>query len=277
MNEKKNGKKGALIAVISVVVLIAAAAAAYLFFGPKTIAGDWELVVNPELGNETPDEAQSVEKVFYTFTKPGEYGDGTYKTYFDGGVEEGAYKLSEKDGKRYINMGTEDLEYRIEGVKLFKAAKLTITYPEFADEQTGQTAPSQDYIFEQAESPKYEKCSYKSYETDKALVGEWTTNERTLGYFSEDLSYTQTVKFTDKGIMTIHYQSDDLALDRYMYYAYTAENGELSFSLVTDPDTVYTVSYEVGGDGTLKFTEDNTSDSIFADSFFSDVVYSSAT
>lgn len=231
------------------------------------------MVVNPEITKATPDEVENSEKVFYTFSKPGEYGDGVYKTYFDGGIEEGEYKLSEKDSKKLINLGTEDLEYKIIGSKLFGNAKLTITYPEHTDDQTGQKSPAQDYVFAQAKAPEYEKESYNSFETDEALVAEWISNERTLSYYVNELSYTETVKFYDNGIMTIHYESADLALDRYMYYAYTVKDGELTFSLVTDKETQYTVSYGFDKNGNLKFTEDNTSSSIFADAFFSDVTY----
>lgn len=62
-------------------------------------------------------------------------------------------------------------------------------------------------------------------------------------------------------------------LDRYMYYAYTAKNGRLEFSLVTDKETKYTVSYKTEDGKSLKFTNDKTTSSIFADEVFSDVTY----
>lgn len=273
MKTKFIHKKRLVISIITAVVLIAACAVVYSFLAPKSISGDWELVVNPEISKATPDEVKDSDRVYYTFSKPGEYGDGVYKTYYDGGVEEGEYKLSEKSGKKFINLGTEDLEYKIIGSKLFGNAKLTVTYPEYTDEQTGQKSPAQDYVFVQEKAPEYEKQSYDSFETDKTLVSEWVSNERTLSYYVNELSYTETVKFYDNGIMTIHYESTDLALDRYMYYAYTVKDGTLTFSLVTDKETQYTVSYEFDKDGNLKFTEDNTSSSIFSNEFFADVTY----
>ena len=273
MKENSNKKKRIIMIAAIAAVLVVAGVALYAFLAPKTIEGDWELVVNPEITKATPDEAEDGDKVYYSFSKPGEYGDGTYKTIYDSGIEEGAYKLSEKDGKKFINMGTEDLEYSITGSKLFGSAKLTITYPQQTDDETGQSTPAQDYVFAQAKAPDYEKESYASYKTDDQLIGEWMTNERTLSYYVYELSYTETVKFNDKGIMTIHYESSDLALDRVLYYAYTADNDTLTFSLVTDKDTQYTVGYGFDKDGNLKFTEDTTDSSIFADAFFSDVTY----
>ncbi len=272
MKENTNKKKRIIILVVIAVILIIAGIIAYAFLAPKSIEGDWEMIVNPEVRKATPDEAESSERVYYSFNKPGEYGDGTYKTFFDGGVEKGEYKLSEKDGKKYINMGTEDLEYTVSGSRLFGTAKLTITYPEKTDEETGQSAPAQDYVFSQAKAPDYEKESYSSFMTDDLLVGEWVTNERTLSYYVYNLSYTETVNFDDKGIMTIRYESADLMLDRVLYYAYTAENGTLTFSSVTDKETQYTVGYGFD-DGNLRFKDDMTSDSIFSDAFFSDVIY----
>lgn len=273
MKEKTTHKKKIIISVIIIVVLIVVGAVAFLILPPKSISGDWELVVNPEIANATSDEAENSNNSYYTFSNPGEYGDGTYKTYYEGGVEEGEYKLSDKDGKKYINLGTEELEYTITGSKLFGNAKLTITFPEYTDEQSGEISPAQDYIFEQAKAPDYENEAYTTFETDKALLSEWVTSERKLTYYVYELSYTETVRFNENGVMVIHYESAELALDRYMYYSYTANNGELTFSLVTDKETKYSVSYEIDNDGNLKFTNDNTSSSIFADEIFSDVTY----
>ena len=269
-------KKRIIICAVIIAVLTALGAAAFVFLAPNLLEGDWELVVNPEVAKATIDEAESEQKVYYSFGKPGEYGDGKYKTFYDGGVEEGDYKLSEKDGKKTINMGTGELAYTIEGSKLFGGATLTIIYPETTDGQTGQTTEAQDYIFKTAKAPDYEKECYASFETDKALTGKWTTKERTLSYFTSDLSYTETVAFKDNGIMTIHYESKELALDRVMYYAYTAKDGGLIFSPVTDKETTYTVAYEPGREGELRFTDDRTTASIFADAFFSDVTYQRA-
>ena len=274
MEKKKIPKRRiAIIAVIAAVVLIAAGVLLYGFLAPQKITGDWELVVNPEISRATPDEVEDSDRVYYSFSEPDSNGEGTYKTFFDSGVEEGKYALSEKGSKKFINMGTEDLEYTITGSKLFGSSKLTITFPEQKDEETGVTTPAQDYVFVREKSPEYEKESYRSFQTDTALSGEWKTDERTLSYYVYDLSYTQTVGFSDSGVMTIHYESADLVLDRVMYYAYTAEGGELTFSPVTDKETKYTVPYRIDGSGNLLFTDDNTSASIFADEFFGDVTY----
>jgi len=273
MKDKQVQKKRIIIIAVIAVVLIAAGALAYAFLAPSTIEGDWEMIVNPETSKATRDEVQDRDRVYYSFGKPGEYGDGIYKTYYDGGVEEGAYKLSKKDGKAYINMGTEELEYSVTGSWLLGSAKLTITFPSQTDEETGQSTPAQDYIFTRAKAPKYENESYDSFETDQALISEWMTNERTLTYYVYTLSYTETVSFNDKGIMTIRYESTDLMLDRTMYYAYTATDGELTFSSVTDKETKYTVAYSFDQNRNLIFTNDDTESSIFADAFFGDVTY----
>lgn len=258
---------------MSAIVIVVAVVFAFSFATSKSINRDWELVVNPEITQAASDETEVSDRVYYTFSAPGKYGDGTYKTYYDGGVEEGTYKLSEKDGKNLINLGTEDLEYKITGSKLLKNEKLIITYPEHVNQQTGQKVSAQDYVFAQAKAPKYENESYALFEVDNALIGKWITNERTLAYYTYDLTYTQTVEFLENGIMTIHYKSADLALDRYMYYAYSSKEGELSFCLVTDKETEYTVSYDFDENGNLKFIEDNTQASIFTDAFFSSVTY----
>lgn len=272
MKEKVIQKKRLIIIAAIVVVLLAAGVVLFILLAPKTIEGDWELIDNPEITRATPDEVKNADKVYYSFSKPGEYGDGTYKTYFDGGVEEGKYKLSETDGNKTINMGTEDLVYTITGSKVFGTAKLKITYPAQTDEQTGQTTPAQDYVFTQAKAPDYEKGSYSSYQTDDLLLGEWITKERTLAYYIYNLTYTETVGFSDDGIMTIHYESEDLMLDRVLYFAYSTEDNTLTFSSVTDKETRYAVGYETDQDGNLKFS-DTTSESMFSDAFFSDVTY----
>ena len=270
------GKKKVLIVIIillAVLLLIAAGVAIKIFLFPDSVSGDWELIVNPEVSKASSDEQTDSDRVFYTFGEAGKYGDGIYKTYYGSGIEEGQYKLSEKDGKNYIYLGTENLEYSITGSRLFGNAKLTITFPEKTDEQTGEKTPAQDYIFAQAQAPDYESESYENFETDSRLLSEWVTKERSLSYFSEELSYTETVRFNKNGIMTIHYESADLALDRYMYYAYTAADETLTFSPVTDKDSHNTVSYEFDEKGNLRFTQDSTSSSIFADEIFSDVTY----
>lgn len=273
---KKKTKCPLTYIILSVVVVVALIVAALTFLLPKSIQGEWELVVNPEISQATPDEIEDSKRVYYTFSKPNKYGDGTYKTFFDGGVEEGTYKLSEKDGKELINLGTKDMEYKIKGSKLLGLAKLTIIYPEYTNEETGEKIPAENYVFEQAKAPNYEKECYDSYETDSKLIGRFTSNERTLAYYMYELPYTQTVELFGNGIMTIHYESQELMLNRCMYYAYTAQNNELTFSLVTDKEKKYTVKYEIDENGNLVFTEDSTNGSIFADAFFSTVTYYTA-
>lgn len=264
-----NKKKKIILSVEITAALITGAIiiCSVIMDNSQTISGDWEMIVNPELTSSAYDEADSSQKVYYTFSEPGKYGDGEYKTIFDGGIEKGDYKLSEKDGKSYINMGTVDLEYKIKG------SELTITFPESFDSQTGESIPSEDYVFTRAKAPEYEKESYESFEPDKALIAEWVTEERTLSYYASELSYTETVEFLESGVMVIRYYSEDLLLDRYMYYAYTAEDGDLTFSPVTDKETKFNVSYTLDKDGNLKFENDETSSSIFADAFFSDVTF----
>lgn len=262
-------KKKIVCIVVAAAALIVGALVTFLvkMNAKQTISGDWEMIVNPEITNSTPNEVNSIQKVYYTFSEPGKYGDGEYKTIFDGGIELGKYKLSEKDGKSYINMGTEDLEYKIAD------SELTITYPENFDEQTGEKAPAEDYVFSRAKAPEYENEAYELFETDKGLIAEWVTEERTLSYYTSELSYTETIEFLENGVMIIKYYSEDLLLDRYMYYAYTVKDSTLLFSPVTDKETKYKVSYTLDKDGNLKFENDETSSSIFADAFFSDVIY----
>lgn len=266
--KKTLNKRLILIAFIAVILIAGALVICLARMNAKqTISGDWELIVNPEITNFPSDEADSSPKVYYTFSEPGKYGDGEYKTIFDGGIETGDYKLSEKDGKSYINMGTVDLEYKIE------RAELTITYPESSDEQTGENSPAEDYVFTRAKAPEYEKEAFDSFEIDKSLIAEWITEERTLSYYASELTYTEKVEFRENGVMVIRYYSEDLLLDRYMYYAYTAGDGTLIFSPVTDKEVKYQVSYTFDKNGELRFENDETTFSIFSDAFFSDVTY----
>ena len=265
LNKKK---KIILTAVITAVLIVGALIACLVIKNDsQSISGEWEMIVNPEITDSAQDDVNSSPKVYYTFSKAGKYGDGEYKTIFDCGIEAGKYKLSEKDGKSYINMGTVDLEYKIEG------SELTMTYPESLDEQTGEKIQAEDYVFTRTKAPEYKNEAYESFETDKVLIAEWVTEERTLSYYTSELSYTETVEFLENGVMIIRYYSEDLSLDRYMYYAYTVEDSILLFSLVTDKETQYKVSYTLDKNGNLKFENDETSDSIFSDAFFSDVTY----
>lgn len=269
----KKKRKITPIILILILTVIVIGIVVFSFITSKTLDGAWELVENPEIEKSTSDEVKDSDRVYYTFSKSTDYGNGTYKTYFNGGVEEGEYKLSKKNGKKLINLGTKDLEFKITGSRIFGNAKLTIIYPEYTDEQTGEKHSAENYIFVQAKNPKYEEQSYSKFEIDNSLINKWITNERNLSYYGYELSYTETVEFFDNGIMTIHYYSDDLAVDRYMYYAYTTKDNNLTFSLITDKETKYTVDYQFDNKGNLKFTDDTTEASIFADAFFSDFTY----
>ncbi|MBQ2825155.1 MAG: hypothetical protein IJF19_02670 [Clostridia bacterium] len=269
----KNKKMLIFFAVLGV-LLIAGLIVGGSFLIPKDIAGAWELVVNPEVPEATADEVNDADKVYYVFDKPDRYGRGEYRTCYQGGVEHFVYELLKEDSVNKINLGTEDMEYKISGSKLLRNAELTIIYPQYTDESTGVSYEAQEYIFKQAKNPRYEKQSYKDYETDSKLLYEkWTSNERTLAYYFYSIPYVETVEFTDDGIMVIRYESSDLALDRYMYYAYTAKDGTLTFSPVTEKETKYTVGYEFDENGNLKFINDTTVNSIFADAFFGEFAF----
>ena len=271
------GKKAKVIVIdLAAVVLAAAIGIGLSFVFSKTVSGAWELVVNPEVAASTADEIPESEKVYYVFEKPDRYGKGRWHICYQGGVEYYEYELTEEDSVEKINLGSGNLEYRITGSRLFGNAKMTIVYPEYTDESTGVTYDAEEYVFEGAKSPDYDKGSYKAYDTDQKLLGKWANNQRSLSYFYYSLYYTQTVEIRDNGIMVIHYESKDLGLDRYMYYAYTAKDSELTFSLVTDKDTKYTVSYGFDENGNLKFTKDTTTASIFADAIFGDFTYYTA-
>jgi len=274
MREKKLCKRN-LIIIISVVLvlLIAVGVVVHLYFAKRTFTGAWELTINPEVTESTADEVPESEKAYYVFDEPNKYGEGTWRTYYGGGVEHFTYELLEEDGVDKINLGSVNLEYKITGSRLFGNAKIELIYPEQIDESTGETTESMTYVLEQADTPDYENSAFEDYNTDKALLSKWTSNERTLSYYYYLIPYRETVTFDDNGIMTIRYESEDLLLDRYMYYAYTANDGELTFSVVTDRDTKYTVYYEFDADGNLKFTNDTTANSIFADAIFGEFTY----
>ncbi|MBQ8057641.1 MAG: hypothetical protein IJ275_04835 [Ruminococcus sp.] len=271
--DKRKKRKKISVLSVAVVLVILILCVVLSFVGKKSIEGEWELTVNPEVTQATPDEIEDADRVYYIFEKPNQYGNGKWKICYDGGVEYYEYDLIEKDGEELINLGSVDLTYKFTGSKLLGNAKITLVYPEYTDEQTGQTVQAQEYVLEQAKAPDYEKESYDDYEVDDELIGEWATNERTLAYYYYSIPYSQTVSFTDKGVMTIRYESEDLALDRYMYYAYTAKDNKLTFSMVTDKDTKFTVSYKLDENGNLKFNDDTTQNSIFADAFFGDFTF----
>ncbi|MBE6738541.1 MAG: hypothetical protein E7566_07835 [Ruminococcaceae bacterium] len=239
---------------------------------PNDISGAWELVENPELTASSDDEAEK-ENAYYVFDAPDKYGRGSYYTCYQGGVEYFEYELLEEESVEKINLGTENLEYKITGSKSKGDATLTVIYPEHTDEMTGLKQEAMEYVFAQAETPDYEKQSFEDFTLDNSLIGTWVNNERTLSYYQYTYTYEQCVEYKDNGIMIIRYKSDDLLLDRYMYYAYTVEDSEFTFSSVTDKETKYSVSYGLDESGNLYFIDDTTSGSIFADAFFGNFTF----
>lgn len=272
-NDKGNKKKKLKFLIIIAAAILVAVIIGVCFMIPNSVAGAWELTVNPEIGAATPDQVDESKKVYYVFEEPDKYGKGEWQTYYDGGVENHKYEFSEDKDKSKINMGSVDLEYEITGSKLFGTAKITLTYPEYTDEQTGKKVEAQTYVLEQANKPDYENNSYDEYTVDLELVGERKSEERSVSYFQYSIPYTQTMTFNNNGVMTIRYESEGLALDRYMYYSYTTKDSKLTFSLVTDKENKFEVAYELDKDRNLKFIEDNTNGSIFADAFFGDITY----
>ena len=273
MKEKKLNKKKLIIFSVIILLLIAVGITIHLYFSKRTFTGAWELTVNPEIAESTADEVSESEKAYYVFDEPNKYGEGTWRTYYAGGVEHFTYELLEEDGVDKVNLGSVNLEYKITGSRLFGNAKIELIYPEQINESTGEKTEAMIYVLEQASAPDYEESAFEDYNTDKSLLSKWTNNERSVAYYYYDIPYVQTVEFKDNGIMVIHYKSEDLALDRYMYYAYTAKGGELTFSVVTDIDAKFTVFYEFDENGNLKFINDTTTNSIFADNIFGDFTY----
>ena len=265
-------KRIVLFAVILAAVL-AGVAAGLSFLLPKTVTGSWELTVNPEaqVAEDTP--VTDTDRVYYVFDKPGRDGKGSWKICYDGGVEYYEYTLLKSNGVRKINLGSADLEYRITGSKLFGTAKMTFVYPATTDPETGEKKEAQEYVLEQRKAPDYSKMTYADFGTDVKLKGDWATNERSLTYYIYSLTYKETVSFADNGIMIIHYESEQLTLDRNLYYAYTTDGKTLTFSPVLDRETKYSVSYAFDENGNLTFTDDTTTESVFADAFFGDFTY----
>lgn len=240
----------------------------------NSISGAWELVVNPEMPQTSEGDIPEADKVYYVFEEPDKYGRGEYYTCYQGGVEHFKYELLIEDSVEKVNLGTENLEIKFSGSKAQGDASMVLILPAYTDEITGAKYEASEYVFEQAESPEYEKKAFESFEVDEALLGEkWISNGRTLPYYHYEIPYKQTVEIKDNGVMILHYESEELALDRFMYYAYTADGSELTFSLVTDKDTKYTVSYGFDENGNLKFTNDTTSASMFADAFFGEYIF----
>ena len=266
-----SNKKRVILSAGILCFIAVGAVIAVSFLAPKTVTGSWELTVNPETNITADGSLKEADRVYYIFEKPDSSGKGNWSIYYDGGVEHYKYRLTKENGEKKINLGSDDLTYKIVGSKLFGTAKMTIIYPE-TDPETGETT-EQEYILEQRKAPDYRKKTYADFETDDKLAGEWATNARSLEYYTYLLPYKETLSFGKDGILTIRYESEQLELDRYLYYAYTANGKELTFSPVLDRETKYTVQYGFDAEGNLNFLDDNTSDSVFADAFFDSVLY----
>lgn len=264
-------KKKVILTIVAVILALAIVFVCILVFADKTVKGSWLLVVNPEKPSATIDQIDENEKACYVFTEPGEYGDGTYTVYYNSSVEHGEYKLSNKKGVDYINMGTGDIRFEISGNKILGTAKMTLTLG--TDKDNDKKTKESVYVFEQTEAPKYTSMSYDNYNVDSKLLKKWITNERYLSYMQYKLPYTQTVEFLDNGIMTINYVCEDMLTDVTLYYAYTIDGDKLYFSPVTNKEAKHMFDYKIDSNGNLKFINDTTTQSFNSDAFFSDVTY----
>lgn len=277
-NEKKDKKPKKRIYIVCAIVLVVLMAVGSLFlFAPNlmmpksALKGTWELTVNPDRIVEDEKNLKESERTFYELSKMDSDGKGTWKTYNNGCVEEGKYFVFDKDGKDYINFGGNDLEYKLEGNKNFNNAKLTLVFPEQTSSE--YVIPSSTYVLEQAESPEYDTKTYDGYKTESKLLGEWKTNERELQSYAESVPCDQTVTFNDNGIMTSRCITAD-GPDILCYYAYTVKGDKLTFSLVTDLKTKYTVGYKIDADGKLRFLDDTKSqDPVFGGAVLGDFNY----
>lgn len=274
----KPKKKKWLTSVIGIVVSIFLVLGSLFIFAPNLmmpkniLKGTWELTVNPDRIAEDDSKLKESDRTFYEFSKIDADGKGTWKSYNNGCVETGEFTIFKKSGKTYINLGGEDLEYKLKGNKNFNKAKFTLIYPEQKDPSTGQVFPASTYVMEQSPNPEYDKNTYNEYNTDSKILGEWKSNERALQYFTEAIPYNQTVTFNDNGIMNIRYETEGLNI--LSYYAYTVKDNKLTFSLVTDLKTKYTVEYNIDEAGNLKFVDTTTTQSpIFGDAFFGEYTY----
>lgn len=275
-NKKKVNVK-LLIAISSAVLVVLVIGALFLFaprvMMPKSaLKGTWEMTVNPDRISDENTELKESDRTYYEFTKVDKDGKGLWKSFSNGCVEEGEFVVFKKNGKRYINLGGDDLEYTIEGNSNFKKAKLTLVYPGFSDPSTGQVVAPSTYVLEQAANPEYDKKTYENYSVSSELIGDWKTNERGLVYFTDSIPYNQTVTFKENGIMNIRYETEGLNI--LSYYAYTVKDNKLTFSLVTDRETKYTIEYSFDESGNLKFNDTTTTQSpMFGDAFFGDYTY----
>lgn len=102
----------------------------------------------------------------------------------------------------------------------------------------------------------YDEMSMKDYKTDKDLIGKWNT-EYKISYYYGMYQLDCDIEIKDNGIMTVHASNSDIGMDSTYYYAYSAENGKLTFKGVTDKDkNKATLEYKLK-DGILTIVDKN--------------------
>ncbi|MGN0460037.1 MAG: hypothetical protein ACI4HL_03880 [Ruminococcus sp.] len=225
---------------------------AYYIFGSKTITGTWVYRVEDTSSTSTADEAQTYD-YYYTFERPDGDGNGRYTVCFEGESNSGDYTVSSKDNKKVLSLGSTELYYDVEGIKLFGNATLKLTQPEQTDESTGETVEEQTIEMEQAKDPDYENQSMDDYKVDDSLVGNWDTDYK-ISYYYGMYQLDCNISFTDNGILKVNTKSDDLGLDSTYYYAYSAEKGKLTIKSVASDDKSE-IKYTLK-DGVLTFTDE---------------------
>lgn len=207
----------------------------YWIFGSKTITGTWmREVENNNSASSTADEVEKIA-VYYTFEKADSNGKGTYYMNVQGEQSKGEYKLSTSGDKKKITIGNSELTYEVTGVKLFGNATLKLTQDAYTDKTTGKKVESQTIEMNQDKNPGYDEMSMKDYKTDKDLIGKWNT-EYKISYYYGMYQLDCDIEIKDNGIMTVHASNSDIGMDSTYYYAYSAENGKLTFKGVTDKD-----------------------------------------
>ena len=108
----------------------------------------------------------------------------------------------------------------------------------------------------QEKNPGYAEMSMKDYKTDKDLIGKWNT-EYKISYYYGMYQLNCDIEIKDNGIMTVHASNSDIGMDSTYYYAYSAENGKLTFKGVTDKDkNKATLEYKLK-DGILTIVDKN--------------------
>lgn len=239
---------------IAICVFLAALIAfgAYYIFGAKTITGTWVYKVEDTSSTSTADEAQSYE-YYYIFESPDSNGKGEYKVCFEGEMNGGEYTVTTKDNKKVLKLGTSELYYEVEGVKLFGNATLKLTQPAQTDESTGQTVKEQTIEMKQAKDPDYENQSMEDFKLDDALVGDWDTDFK-VPYYYGMYQLDCNISFTDNGILKVNTKSEDLGLNSTYYYAISAEKGKLTIKSVASDDKSE-IKYTLK-DGVLTFTDE---------------------